>query len=192
MKTLCQPVVKAKTGFSFSPVILAGAGIQSPDYAPTRSWQQIFGGWSAACPSASPSAQPSLHTGLWIPVATRMTGWGSRILTAARITADNGKALKVKMSWNAEVMEDGEIRRSPGNRTGSSTTCGSSGSDWPENGRASNRGGPAWRRCLKDRRGHQGPITGAWVKGNPTRRASRSPGWSGQSDRSHPDSRPPD
>ena len=31
--------------------------------------------------------------GLWIPVSTRMTGWGCRILTAARITADNEKAL---------------------------------------------------------------------------------------------------
>ena len=191
MSTGCQGQTRA---FSFSPVIPAAAGIQSPDYAPTRSRQQIFGGWTAALhPARLP--QHYLHytqQGLWIPVATRMTGWGSRILTAARITADNEKALKVKMSSNAEVMEDGEIRRSPGNRTGSSTTLGSSGSDWPENGRASNRGGPAWRRCLKDRRGHQGPITGAWVKGNPTRRASRSPGWSGQSDRSHPDSRPPD
>ena len=191
MSTGCQ---RQNRTFSFSPVILAGAGIQSPDYASTRSWQQIFGGWTAASNPAL-SLQHNLHytqQGLWIPVATRMTGWGSRILTAARIMTDNEKALKVKMSWNAEVMEDGEIRRNPGNRTGSSTTCGSSGSDWPENGRASNRGGPAWRRCLKDRRGHQGPITGAWVKGNPTRRASRSPGWSGQSDRFHPDSRPPD
>ena len=34
--------------------------------------------------------------GLWIPVAGRMTGWGSRILTAARITADNEKALPLK------------------------------------------------------------------------------------------------
>ena len=48
---------------SFSPVILAGAGIQSPDCAPTRSWQQIFGGWTAAShPALFPSAQPSLHT----------------------------------------------------------------------------------------------------------------------------------
>ena len=191
MSTGCQ---RQNRTFSFSPVILAGAGIQSPDYASTRSWQQIFGGWTAATNPAF-SLQHNLHytqQGLWIPVATRMTGWGSRILTAARKMADNEKALKVKMSWNAEVMEDGEIRRNPENRTGSSTTYGSSGSDWPENGRASNRCGPAWRRCLKDRRGHQGPITGAWVKGNPTRRASRSPGWSGQSDRFHPDSRPPD
>ena len=81
--------------FSFSPVIPAAVGIQSPDYAPTRSWQQIFGGWTAASHPAL-SLQHNLHyapQGFWIPVATRMTGWGSRILTAARITAGNEKAL---------------------------------------------------------------------------------------------------
>ena len=75
--------------------ILAAAGIQSPDYAPTRSWQQIFGGWTAASHPARPH-QHNLHytqQGLWIPASARMTGWGSRILTAARITVDNEKAL---------------------------------------------------------------------------------------------------
>ena len=79
--------------FSFSPVILAATGIQGPDYAPTRSWQQIFGGWTAASHPAH-FLRHNLHytqQGLWIPVATRMTGWGSRILTAARIRADNEK-----------------------------------------------------------------------------------------------------
>ena len=78
-------------------VILAAAGIQSPDYAPTRSWQQIFGGWTASSHPAL-SLPHNLHytqQGLWIPVATRMTAWGSRIPTAARITADNEKALEL-------------------------------------------------------------------------------------------------
>ena len=89
------PCVRAPGPFHFPPAILAGSGIQSPDCAPTRSGQQIFGGWTAAShPARLP--QHNLHytqQGLWIPVTTRMTGWGSRILTAARITADDGKAL---------------------------------------------------------------------------------------------------
>ena len=81
--------------FSFSPVIFAAAGIQNPDYAPTRSWHQILGGWTAASHPAY-SLQHNIHytqPGLWIPVATRMTGRASRILTAARITATNEKAM---------------------------------------------------------------------------------------------------
>ena len=90
-----KAVPRAAGAFSFSPVIFAAAEIQSPGYAPTRSWQQIFGGWTAASHPAL-SLQHNLHytqQGLWIPVAARMTGWGSRILTAARITADNEKAM---------------------------------------------------------------------------------------------------
>ena len=81
--------------------ILAATGIQSPDYAPTRSWQQIFGGRTLVSHPAL-SLQHNLHytqQGLWIPVATRMTGWGSRILTAARITADNEKALAPRVAF---------------------------------------------------------------------------------------------
>ena len=45
------------------PVILVATGIQGPDYAPARSWQQIFGGWTAAShPGPFPSAQLLLHT----------------------------------------------------------------------------------------------------------------------------------
>ena len=75
--------------------ILAAAGIQSPGYALTRSWQQIFGDRTAASrPALSLSTTFIAHNkGLWIPVATRMTRWDCRILTAARITADNEKAL---------------------------------------------------------------------------------------------------
>ena len=86
---------------SFSPVTLAAAGIQSPFHAPTRSGQQIFGGWTAASHPAH-FLQHNLHytqQGLWIPVATRMTGWGSRILTAAQIMADNGQALTRRAFW---------------------------------------------------------------------------------------------
>ena len=96
--------------FSFCPVILAAAGIQSPDYAPTRSWQQIFGVWTVASHPAL-SLQHNLHytqQGPWIPVATRMTAWGSWILTAARITAQNEKALTL-MSGG----EPGQIRGRP-------------------------------------------------------------------------------
>ena len=42
--------------------ILAAAGIQSPDYALTRSWQQTFGGRTAASRLRFPSAQLLLHT----------------------------------------------------------------------------------------------------------------------------------
>ena len=76
-------------------VISAGAGIQSLDYAPKRSWQQIFGGRTAGSHPAL-SLQHNLHytqQGLWIPVATRMTGWGSRIPAATRITGDNRKTI---------------------------------------------------------------------------------------------------
>ena len=92
--TLCHPIPPKTTqrqreqGLFVFPVILAGAGIQSPDYAPTRSWQQISGRRTAASDPVV-SLQHNLHytqQELWIPVATRMTGWGSRILTAARIT----------------------------------------------------------------------------------------------------------
>ena len=82
-----------------TPVILAAAGTQSPDYAPTPSWQQIFGGgrWHRTQRfSFSTTFITHKHytqKRLWIPVATRMTGWGSRILTAARITANNENTL---------------------------------------------------------------------------------------------------
>ena len=58
------------------PVILVTTGIQSPDYEPTRSWQQIFGGWTAASHTAL-SLQHNLHytqEGLRIPVAAKVTG----------------------------------------------------------------------------------------------------------------------
>ena len=95
--------------------ILPAAGIQSPDHAPTRSWQQIFGVWTAASHPARLPQHNLRYTqqGLWIPVATRilmaslrphmrmkmaifmaMTGWASRTLTAARITVDDEKALR--------------------------------------------------------------------------------------------------
>ena len=89
------PCTRRTGPFQFPPVILTAAGIQSPDYAPTRLWHQIFGGWAAASHPAL-SLQHNLHytqQGPWIPVATRMTGWGPRILTAARIMADNDKAM---------------------------------------------------------------------------------------------------
>ena len=45
------------------PVFLVATGIQSPDYAPTRSWQRRGAGWTTAShPGRLPSAQPSLHT----------------------------------------------------------------------------------------------------------------------------------
>ena len=54
---------------------------------------QSFLHWG--CRSTSPlrPLRARRWNGLWIPIATRMTGWGSRILTAARITADNEKAM---------------------------------------------------------------------------------------------------
>ena len=96
--------------------ILTGAGIQSPSHAPRRSWQQIFGGRTLASHPAL-FLQHNLHyaqQGLWIPVATRMTGWGSWILTAARIKADNEKALgQVTIRLNsamAMLLSTGELR----------------------------------------------------------------------------------
>ena len=47
--------------FSFSPVILAAAGIQSPDYAPTRSWQRRRAGNCGLAPRSLLSAQPPSH-----------------------------------------------------------------------------------------------------------------------------------
>ena len=90
-----KAVPRAAGAFSFSPVIPAAAGIQSPGYVPTRSWQQILGEWTAASHPALSLQHYIYYTqqGLWIPVATRMTGWGSLILTAARITADNERAM---------------------------------------------------------------------------------------------------
>ena len=45
------------------PVFLVATGIQSPDYAPTRSWQRRGAGWTTASHRGRlPSAQPSLHT----------------------------------------------------------------------------------------------------------------------------------
>ena len=52
--------------------------------------------------------------GLWIPVATRMTGWGSGIPVAARIKATNEKALgQVTIRLNsamAMLLSTGELR----------------------------------------------------------------------------------
>ena len=45
----CQPLFEPqRESGSTTPVILVATGIQSPDYAPARSWQQIFDGWTAA------------------------------------------------------------------------------------------------------------------------------------------------
>ena len=95
-----------------SSVILSAAGIQSPGYGPTWSWRQIFGGWTASRPARPP--QHNLHCtqqGLWIPVATRMTWWGSRILTAARITANNETALGLPDAASGHILDGFGVRR---------------------------------------------------------------------------------
>ena len=73
----CQPLFEPqRESGSTTPVILVATGIQGPDYAPARSWQQIFGGWTAASHPAL-SLRHNLHytqEGLRIPVAAKVTG----------------------------------------------------------------------------------------------------------------------
>ena len=63
--------------FQLSPVILAAAGIQSPDHAPRRLCQLRRAGWTGRRPSWTIPADPhqvGWEKGLWIPAAARMTG----------------------------------------------------------------------------------------------------------------------
>ena len=63
--------------FQLSPIILAAAGIQSPDHAPRRLCQLRRAGWTARRPSWTIAADPhqvGWEKGLWIPAAARMTG----------------------------------------------------------------------------------------------------------------------
>ena len=70
LRALCGKNVPS----ALPPVILAAAGIQSPDDAPTLRWQRGRGG-NPAMPSIP--NQVERQPGLWIPAAARMTGAGA-------------------------------------------------------------------------------------------------------------------
>ena len=64
-----------------TPVILAAAGIQSPDHAPGLLCQLRRAGWSGRCSAWGVPADPhqvGWEKGLWIPTAVRMTGGSPR------------------------------------------------------------------------------------------------------------------
>ena len=71
----------AAGAFQWSPVILAAAGIQSPDHAPRRLCRLGRAAWTGRRPTWTISADPRLvgwEKGLWIPAAARMTGVGDK------------------------------------------------------------------------------------------------------------------
>ena len=68
--------------FRLSPVILAAAGIQNPDYVPRLLCQLRRAGWTGRRPTWNIPAdthQVGWGKGLWIPAAARMTGVGVKM-----------------------------------------------------------------------------------------------------------------